>query len=303
MATFTNGKKSPLSFQPLIRCKATIPNCSVPQVSITTPKGLLTLPQSEVAQLVAMVAQFKTQPGLVEVSSRGSETSVVPAATPCSVCQKHGCHDARHQEARAKAADANIIAQYGTGPTTKAPITGTATVVGCALPLFETVHGMGCMRLELDAYEIDTKDPGSGTPAMVYRRATDTSDTKRDLSGTFWCVDDTGEIDGYLLTSGQAKWVALQAEHVETFVTRWTIELSKRGISRLAQPDIQPQTKVITDGGCEWPGCERTAYAQAAEGFEGYVDACGRHARRLFMDAVREGVITTKVSTQAKAVR
>jgi hypothetical protein len=66
-------------------------------------------------------------------------------------------------------------------------------------------------RLVMDSKEIIPDDPGAGTPAMVYG--------PRDTSGTFWCVLDTGEIDGTVeVPSDVMRWLDGLALKVDEFM-------------------------------------------------------------------------------------
>ena len=81
----------------------------------------------------------------------------------------------------------------------------------------QTLRGPGGIRIELDATEIVPDDPGAGTPAMV---------SYGDHTGTFWCVNDTGELGcgDYELTDAQRNWVRQQEDTVNEFVERHTIQ-------------------------------------------------------------------------------
>lgn len=49
-------------------------------------------------------------------------------------------------------------------------------------------HAFKGWTLELDTEQCFPNDPGQGTPALVV--------SPDDLTGTYFCVTDTGEIDG-----------------------------------------------------------------------------------------------------------
>lgn len=81
----------------------------------------------------------------------------------------------------------------------------------------KTLTGPDGLRIELDSKEIVPGDPGAGTPAMVYKKT-----AKGEASGTYWCVNDTGEMicgrTEVTLTEQQAKWVADQEDVVNDFI-------------------------------------------------------------------------------------
>lgn len=163
-------------------------------------------------------------------------------------------------------------------------------LIGYALPLFETLHGPGGLQLELDAFEIDLNDPGQGTPAMVY--ATGLTLSSSCSSAPFDCACDTGYVDGFELSQTQAAWLNRHSQRVENFIAEWCVELEKRGLTHLPQPAVMPQSLADEDSGdCSKPGCSGRACPHAAEGFEGYVDSCPKHAHQLFMAELREGNI------------
>ena len=83
----------------------------------------------------------------------------------------------------------------------------------------DTITGPDGIRIELDSAEIFPDDPGAGTPAMVYLK----TDDDGELSGTFWCVCDTGEMMGNRLgdrelSQRQCDWLWDQADEVNAFV-------------------------------------------------------------------------------------
>jgi hypothetical protein len=75
----------------------------------------------------------------------------------------------------------------------------------------KTLRGPRGWRIVLDSREVFPADPGAGTPAMVY--------SPSGLSGTYWCVADTGEIDGTDPVPGEvARWIDSVADEVNEFV-------------------------------------------------------------------------------------
>ncbi len=52
--------------------------------------------------------------------------------------------------------------------------------------------------LHLDPDEIFPDDPGNGTPALV---------EWRDQWGTYWCVSETGDIDGDTVPDSILRWL------------------------------------------------------------------------------------------------
>lgn len=84
----------------------------------------------------------------------------------------------------------------------------------------ETLRGPGGILIRLDAAEIFPDDPGNGTPAIValpFGKAT----------GTFWCANDTGEVDGHEMTDAQKVWLGAQ----ENAVNQW-VEIRSAAIKR-----------------------------------------------------------------------
>lgn len=76
-----------------------------------------------------------------------------------------------------------------------------------------TLYGPNGLRIELDRDAVIPDDPGADTPAMVYYL---------DASGTYWCVNDTGELWGdrerYTLTDRQNRWLDEQMDEVNSFL-------------------------------------------------------------------------------------
>jgi hypothetical protein len=68
----------------------------------------------------------------------------------------------------------------------------------------------GRILVELDRDEVYPDDPGQGTPALV---------TIGKSTGTYWCVNDTGELmDGPSLTDDEKQWLASLQDQVEEFL-------------------------------------------------------------------------------------
>lgn len=65
-------------------------------------------------------------------------------------------------------------------------------------------HGL---VVELDPTEVFPNDPGQGTPVMVYW-------PEKGLSGTFFCVLDSGMIDDYPLSERRLEWLSSLEEEV-----------------------------------------------------------------------------------------
>lgn len=65
-------------------------------------------------------------------------------------------------------------------------------------------------RIELDPKEAVPDDPGQGTPAMVYG--------PHGASGTFDCVNDTGELDEQSLPPAVLSWLEGMEEYVNDYV-------------------------------------------------------------------------------------
>lgn len=76
----------------------------------------------------------------------------------------------------------------------------------------QTLRGPSNIRIELDAAQIFPEDPGQGAPAMVYHR---------NLSGTYWCAHDTGELDGVTLPPALYQWLDNQFDAVDAFMERF----------------------------------------------------------------------------------
>jgi hypothetical protein len=70
------------------------------------------------------------------------------------------------------------------------------------------------LRIELDRDEVFPDDPGNGTPAMVYV----TDKQGKQCSGTFWCANDTGEVDYVELSEAQLTWLRDQEDEVYEFL-------------------------------------------------------------------------------------
>ena len=83
----------------------------------------------------------------------------------------------------------------------------------------EVLRGPGGLKIELDATEIFPDDPGNGTPALVVHPS--------GVTGTFWCVNDTGEIDGLETTPTQRAWL----DSCENAVNQW-VEIRSAAIKR-----------------------------------------------------------------------
>jgi hypothetical protein len=75
----------------------------------------------------------------------------------------------------------------------------------------ETIKFKG-WTLFLDAAQIIPNDPGAGTPAMVY--------SPTGVSGTYWCVNDTGEIGcgDETVPRDVARWLESKSDDVDAFI-------------------------------------------------------------------------------------
>ena len=78
-------------------------------------------------------------------------------------------------------------------------------------------HGPGGLWLEFDSDQIFVKDPGQGTPLMVYAK-------KGRVSGTYWCVSDIGECscgsEYYNLNKIQLDWLRRVGEKAEELLDK-----------------------------------------------------------------------------------
>src|SRR3990167_6895428 len=84
----------------------------------------------------------------------------------------------------------------------------------------ETLRGPGGLMIVLDASQIFPDDPGNGTPALVVRPF-------GKGTSTFWCANDTGEIDGEEMTGAQKVWL----DSCEEAVNQW-VDLRSAAIRR-----------------------------------------------------------------------
>ncbi len=71
-------------------------------------------------------------------------------------------------------------------------------------------HGL---TIELDPAEINRDDVGQGTPVMVHL-------DKFQVSSTYWCIMDTGEIEDNKLSDEQMKWLASKESEIDRFLQK-----------------------------------------------------------------------------------
>jgi len=74
----------------------------------------------------------------------------------------------------------------------------------------------GNLKLVLDQEQIFPKDPGQGTPAMIYLKTKD-----GEVCSTYWCYEGSGDIDGYELTDAQMQWLDSFSEQVYETTDAW----------------------------------------------------------------------------------
>jgi hypothetical protein len=88
---------------------------------------------------------------------------------------------------------------------------------GCDFDGDETVTWeWGNLKLVLEQDECYPKNPGQGTPAMVYL-----TNDEGEFSATFYCATDVGDVDGYPLTEKELAWLNKKADKVEEYVDKW----------------------------------------------------------------------------------
>ncbi len=84
------------------------------------------------------------------------------------------------------------------------------------MPATKTIKGPNGLRIELDKGQVCPDDPGSGTPAMVYK------DGREEASGSYWRVQGEGTLDvrrgEITLTEPQLEWINSQEDAVNDFL-------------------------------------------------------------------------------------
>ena len=102
--------------------------------------------------------------------------------------------------------------------------------------------------------------------------------------------------DAFLFGYGVLVWIT---SHGSSWPTRteFTFDNAKRAVEEaLVELDrrleLPPPRKLVQlswepEGECDFPRCERTAYAFTLEGAEGYTVACSQHARQMYEESAR----------------
>ncbi len=72
------------------------------------------------------------------------------------------------------------------------------------------------LQVVLEQRQIFPKDPGLGTPAMVYLRTKDGI-----ASCTYWCYLGEGCVDCYELTDAQIAWLDKQEDYINNKTDSW----------------------------------------------------------------------------------
>lgn len=75
----------------------------------------------------------------------------------------------------------------------------------------KSFRGPGGLLVSLDRSQVFPKDPGMGTPAMVYLPF-------GKGSATYYCAADTGEVEDEPLTPRQGQWLNDIADEVYAFL-------------------------------------------------------------------------------------
>ena len=78
------------------------------------------------------------------------------------------------------------------------------------------VYVYGGLKLVLEQSECYPSDPGQGTPAMVYMNT-----SEGVVSGTYFCVMDTGSVDGYPLSDNLYRWLESHEGEVNDCLDEW----------------------------------------------------------------------------------
>ncbi len=74
----------------------------------------------------------------------------------------------------------------------------------------------GDLKVVLEQDQCFPKDPGMGTPAMVYLKK-----KYETISATFYWVDDNGDVEGHYLSQKQLAWLQSQSEFINETVDNW----------------------------------------------------------------------------------
>ena len=74
----------------------------------------------------------------------------------------------------------------------------------------------GELKVVLEQDQCFPKDPGLGTPAMVYLKT-----RTETVSATFYCVDDNGDVEGHYLNQKQLVWLQSQSDFINETVDNW----------------------------------------------------------------------------------
>jgi len=93
----------------------------------------------------------------------------------------------------------------------------------------KVVFEKGNVKLVLEQGECFPKDPGQGTPAMVYLKTRGEFNGTETVSATYWCCTDTGEIEGNPLSDSILRWLDSKAAKVEEYVDEWYALAEKQG--------------------------------------------------------------------------
>ena len=92
-----------------------------------------------------------------------------------------------------------------------------------------TLRGAG-LRIVLDPRQIVVDEPGAGDPAVIHASYRCEEDYVHNVSATWPCFRNEGEIEGFRLNQRQADWLATVAPAVEAwFHAAWALAKAQGG--------------------------------------------------------------------------
>ncbi|MEI8319484.1 MAG: hypothetical protein WCH79_16200 [Planctomycetia bacterium] len=129
----------------------------------------------------------------------------------------------------------------------------------------QTLDGPGGIRLVLDGSQCFPEDPGAGCPAIVELEGVDEEGDDLDVSATYCCANNEGEIEGHELSQRQKDWLESIQEEVSDWLSHHNGTAREREAAAKARATANPTPTPAPLTDAEWKARDAAIDAKVAE--------------------------------------